>query len=208
MVRRTSAKQGRQGQKTESEGDWLKRYRLWDANRRIFVYPENWIEPDLRLPAAARATLGKIGRLICRRPRPKGIEILLTGRNRPGALAVAQTLARDLGKNLYLVDLSNFVSKTISETEKNLDRVFDAAKKSSALLFFEEADALFGKRSEVKDSHDRYSNIALNYLLQRVEKGRALAILASSKRRNIDEAFRRRFQYIVPLAPRRKRRSE
>jgi SpoVK/Ycf46/Vps4 family AAA+-type ATPase len=122
---------------------------------------------------------------------------LFTGKNRIGALVVAQTLARDLEKNLYRVDLSLAVSKYIGETEKNLRRVFDAAKKSGAVLFLDEADALFGKRTEVHDSHDRYANIEVNYLLKRIEEYAGIAILATSKRTRIDNAFSRRFHFVI-----------
>src|SRR5439155_13831596 len=99
----------------------------------------------------------------------KSVCVLFTGKNRMSALVAAQTLARDLGKDLYRVDLSLVVSKYIGETEKNLRRVFDAAKKGGAVLFFDEADALFGKRTNVKDGHDRYANIEIDYLLERIE---------------------------------------
>src|SRR5208337_1632249 len=98
----------------------------------------------------------------------------------------AEVLANDLRLDLYRIDLSSVVSKYIGETEKNLRRVFDAAENGGAILFFDEADSLFGKRSEVKDSHDRYANIEINYLLQRMETYRAL-----------DQAFMRRLRFIV-----------
>jgi SpoVK/Ycf46/Vps4 family AAA+-type ATPase len=132
--------------------------------------------------------------------------VLLIGKNRMGALVAAHTLARDLGKDLYHVDLGAVVSKYIGETEKNLRRVFAAARKSGAVLFFDEADALFGKRTEVHDSHDRYANIEINYLLQRIEEYAGLAILATGNRTNIDDAFTRRFDFVIRVPPRRKPR--
>ncbi len=99
--------------------------------------------------------------------------------------------------NLYRIDLSAVVSKYIGETEKNLRRLFDAAEDGGAILFFDEADALFGKRSEVKDSHDRYANIEINYLLQRLESFGGLAILASNMKSALDTAFMRRLRFIV-----------
>jgi SpoVK/Ycf46/Vps4 family AAA+-type ATPase len=99
--------------------------------------------------------------------------------------------------NLYRIDLSAVVSKYIGETEKNLRRLFDAAEDGGAILFFDEADALFGKRSEVKDSHDRYANIEINYLLQRLEAYRGLAILATNMKNALDGAFTRRLRFIV-----------
>jgi SpoVK/Ycf46/Vps4 family AAA+-type ATPase len=98
---------------------------------------------------------------------------------------------------LYRIDLSAVVSKYIGETEKNLRKLFDAAEKGGAILFFDEADALFGKRSEVKDSHDRYANIEINYLLQRMEAFRGLAILATNMKNALDQAFLRRLRFIV-----------
>jgi len=95
------------------------------------------------------------------------------------------------------VDLAGVVSKYIGETEKNLRRVFDAAEQSGAILFFDEADALFGKRTEVKDSHDRYANIEVNYLLQRMEDYRGLAILATNRKSSLDRAFMRRLRFLV-----------
>jgi SpoVK/Ycf46/Vps4 family AAA+-type ATPase len=212
-------KQGKQLRKTEAEWEWRKRYRVWDANRKIFLYPENWIEPELRLPTRFRVSLGEVVAFICtecgaetkrtrtRKPaRTKGVRVLLIGKNRMGALVAAHTLARDLGKDLYHVDLGAVVSKYIGETEKNLRRVFAAARKSGAVLFFDEADALFGKRTEVHDSHDRYANIEINYLLQRIEEYAGLAILATGNRTNIDDAFTRRFDFVIRVPPRRKPR--
>jgi SpoVK/Ycf46/Vps4 family AAA+-type ATPase len=109
----------------------------------------------------------------------------------------AEVIANELHLNLYRIDLSAVVRKYIGETEKNLRRLFDAAEDGGAILFFDEADALFGKRSEVKDSHDRYANIEINYLLQRMEAFRGLAILATNMRSALDQAFVRRLRFIV-----------
>jgi SpoVK/Ycf46/Vps4 family AAA+-type ATPase len=109
----------------------------------------------------------------------------------------AEVLANALSLDLYRIDLSSVVSKYIGETEKNLRRVFDAAEDGGAILFFDEADALFGKRSEVKDSHDRYANIEINYLLQRMESYRGLAVLATNRKGDIDPAFMRRVRFVV-----------
>jgi SpoVK/Ycf46/Vps4 family AAA+-type ATPase len=106
-------------------------------------------------------------------------------------------LAAELGLDLFRVDLATVVSKYIGETEKNLERIFTAADGSNAILFFDEADALFGKRSEVSDSHDRYANIEVAYLLQRMELYPGAAILATNFRRNIDDAFIRRLDFVV-----------
>jgi SpoVK/Ycf46/Vps4 family AAA+-type ATPase len=109
----------------------------------------------------------------------------------------AEALANDLHLDLYRIDLASVVSKYIGETEKNLRRVFDAADQSGAILLFDEADALFGKRSEVKDSHDRYANIEVSYLLQRMEAYRGLAILTTNMKTALDPAFLRRLRFIV-----------
>jgi hypothetical protein len=129
--------------------------------------------------------------------RGLGISVLFAGDSGTGKTMAAEVLARDLRLNLYRVDLSAVVSKYIGETEKNLRRLFDAAEDGGSILFFDEADALFGKRSEVKDSHDRYANIEINYLLQRMETYRGLAILATNMKSALDTAFMRRLRFIV-----------
>jgi len=129
--------------------------------------------------------------------RGLGITTLFAGPSGTGKTMAAEVLARDLRLSLYRIDLSAVVSKYIGETEKNLRRVFDAAEQGSALLFFDEADALFGKRSEVKDSHDRYANIEVNYLLQRMESYRGVAVLATNMRSALDQAFLRRLRFVV-----------
>jgi SpoVK/Ycf46/Vps4 family AAA+-type ATPase len=106
-------------------------------------------------------------------------------------------LASELHLDLYRIDLASTVSKYIGETEKNLRRVFDAAEDSGTILLFDEADALFGKRSEVKDSHDRYANIEVSYLLQRMEAYRGLAILTTNLKSALDPAFQRRLRFVV-----------
>jgi SpoVK/Ycf46/Vps4 family AAA+-type ATPase len=109
----------------------------------------------------------------------------------------AQIMAAELGLALYKIDLSTIVSKYIGETEKNLERIFTEAESSNAILFFDEDDALFGKRSEVRDSHDRYANVEISYLLQRMEAYDGVTILATNLRANLDEAFTRRLQFAV-----------
>lgn len=129
--------------------------------------------------------------------RGLGISALFAGESGTGKTMAAEVIANALGLDLYRVDLSAVVSKYIGETEKNLRRVFDAAEEGGAILFFDEADALFGKRSEVKDSHDRYANIEVNYLLQRMEAFGGLAILATNLKKSLDQAFTRRLRFIV-----------
>jgi SpoVK/Ycf46/Vps4 family AAA+-type ATPase len=192
--------------KTEAEWNWRKNYQVWDANRKIFLYPENWIEPEQRLPARFRVSLNDMAVFIRPRCRAKGFRILLAGKNRTRRLLAAQALARDLEKDLYRIDLNGVVSEYIGETEKNLGRVFDSAKKNQAVLFFDEADALFGKRTDVKDSHDRYANIEIKYLLRRAGKNGGLTILATANRTNIDKALMRRFYFIISIPQRRKPR--
>ncbi|MGM9474534.1 ATP-binding protein [Pseudarthrobacter sp. YS3] len=129
--------------------------------------------------------------------RGLGISVLFAGESGTGKTMAAEALARKLDLLLYRIDLSAVVDKYIGETEKNLRRLFDAAEGGGAILFFDEADALFGKRSEVKDSHDRYANIEINYLLQRLESYRGLAILATNRKSSMDTAFLRRLRFIV-----------
>jgi hypothetical protein len=129
--------------------------------------------------------------------RGLGINALFAGESGVGKTMAAEVIANDLRLNLYRIDLSSVVSKYIGETEKNLRRLFDAAEGSGAILLFDEADALFGKRSEVKDSHDRYANIEISYLLQRIEAYKGLAILATNMMNALDTAFMRRLRFIV-----------
>jgi len=130
-------------------------------------------------------------------PYGRGVAALFSGPSGTGKTMAAQAIARTLGAELYHVDLARVVSKYIGETEKNLDAVFSEAERSFAVLLFDEADALFGKRSEVKDAHDRHANIEVAYLLQRVESFAGLAIMTTNFRRNIDQAFLRRFRFAV-----------
>jgi SpoVK/Ycf46/Vps4 family AAA+-type ATPase len=127
----------------------------------------------------------------------KGISVLFSGPSGTGKTLAAEVLANELGLDLYRIDLSSVVSKYIGETEKNLKRVFDAAERGGCLLLFDEADALFGKRSEVKDSHDRYANIEVSYLLQRMEAYRGLAILTTNMKKSLDPAFLRRIRFSL-----------
>jgi hypothetical protein len=129
--------------------------------------------------------------------RGLGISALFAGESGTGKTMAAEVLANELHLALYRIDLSAVVSKYIGETEKNLRKLFDAAEQGGAILFFDEADALFGKRSEVKDSHDRYANIEINYLLQRMEAFSGLAILATNMKSALDQAFMRRLRFIV-----------
>lgn len=127
----------------------------------------------------------------------KGLNVLFSGQSGTGKTMASEALARELQLDLYKIDLSQVVSKYIGETEKNLNRIFTAAANSNAILLFDEADALFGKRSEVKDARDRYANIEIGYLLQKMEEFEGLAILTTNLRNSIDDAFVRRLRFIV-----------
>jgi hypothetical protein len=129
--------------------------------------------------------------------RTQGLKVLFAGESGTGKTMAAQVLGAELGLDLFRVDLATVVSKYIGETEKNLERIFTAADGSNAILFFDEADALFGKRSEVSDSHDRYANIEVAYLLQRMEAYPGAVILATNFKRNIDDAFIRRLDFVI-----------
>jgi SpoVK/Ycf46/Vps4 family AAA+-type ATPase len=125
------------------------------------------------------------------------VTALFSGASGTGKTLAAEVLAAELGLDLHRIDLAGVVSKYIGETEKNLDRVFQAAENANAVLLFDEADALFGKRSAVRDSHDRYANLEISYLLQKMEEYDGLAILSTNLRDNIDPAFLRRLAFVV-----------
>jgi SpoVK/Ycf46/Vps4 family AAA+-type ATPase len=129
--------------------------------------------------------------------RGSAVTALFAGGSGTGKTLAAEVIANELELDLYRIDLAGVVSKYIGETEQNLRRVFDAAEEGGALLMFDEADALFGKRSEVRDSHDRYANIEISYLLARMEEYRGVAILASNLRHALDDAFLRRLRFVV-----------
>jgi hypothetical protein len=139
----------------------------------------------------------------------RGLTALFTGEPGTGKTMAAQVLARELGLELFRVDLSRVMSKYIGDTEKNLSQLFDDAKDSGAILFFDEADALFGKRTEVQDAHDRYANLEIGYLLQKMEEHVGTTVLATNRKRDLDEAFVRRFHFILdfpmPRLPERRR---
>jgi hypothetical protein len=129
--------------------------------------------------------------------RGRGLTVLFAGEPGTGKTMAAQVLARELELDLYLIDLSRVLSKYIGETEKNLARLFDEAHDAGAMLFFDEGDALFGKRTETRDAHDRYANVEISYLLQRMEQHEGVTVLATNRLRDVDEAFVRRFHVIA-----------
>jgi SpoVK/Ycf46/Vps4 family AAA+-type ATPase len=193
--------------------------RLWAACRAqarpALADLAQLIEPragwdDLVLPAPQERTLREIAAQVrhrsvvvddwgfgARTSRGLGVAALFAGPSGTGKTLAAEVLAGALALDLYRVDLSQVVSKYIGETEKNLRQIFDAAEAGGVVLLFDEADALFGKRSEVKDSHDRYANIQVSYLLQRMEAYRGLAILTTNARAALDRAFQRRLRFVV-----------
>ena len=134
-------------------------------------------------------------------PMGRGITALFAGNSGTGKTMAAQVLARSLELKLLRVDLAGVVNKYIGETEKRLKEVFDACERSSVLLFFDEADALFGQRTQVKDAHDRFANIEIDYLLQRMEQFEGVAILATNRKGDLDKAFLRRIRFIVDFLP-------
>ena len=183
------------------------RPRLDGLARRIEVRA-GW--DDLVLPAAQLQTLRTVVAQVRRRAqvygpwgfgaqsdRGLGISALFAGGSGTGKTLAAEILARELRLDLYRIDLASLVSKYIGETEKNLRQVFDAAEAGGAILLFDEADAVFGRRSEVRDSHDRYANIEVGYLLQRLESFRGLALLTTNQPQSIDPAFARRIRFTV-----------
>jgi len=127
----------------------------------------------------------------------RGLSLLFCGPSGTGKTLAASILANELGLDLYRIELPAIVSKYIGETEKNLSKIFTASERSGVLLFFDEADALFGKRSEVKDAHDRFANIEVSYLLQRIERYEGPVVLASNLKENIDDAFMRRMRFVI-----------
>jgi SpoVK/Ycf46/Vps4 family AAA+-type ATPase len=149
------------------------------------------------IPDRHRTALEKIAR---RLPKRRCCScIVIAGGTSRARLELASIIATRIDRNLQRVDLSGIVSKYIGETEKTLSKIFDRAEKSCAVLLLDEADALFGKRADVKDSHDRSANMETSYLLQRLENFNGIAILASNRRGNLDKAFVRRFDWIVSL---------
>jgi SpoVK/Ycf46/Vps4 family AAA+-type ATPase len=153
---------------------------------------------DLVLPREAQEAVEGIRDLA----RRSAGTALFHGPAGTGKSLTASLLGKALGRPVLRVDLSAIVSKYIGETEKNLARAFDAAEAEGAVLLFDEAEALFGKRTEVKDAHDRYANIEAAYLLQRLERFQGLALFATSRRENIDPAFLRRLRFVVDFAAR------
>jgi AAA+ superfamily predicted ATPase len=176
------------------------------ASKLVPVY--TWT--DIVLPPATRRQLEELCARVEQRQRVfdewgfgaklsygKGVSALFTGPSGSGKTMAAEVLATALAVDLYRIELASVVSKYIGETEQRLERIFSAAERTNAILFFDEADALFGKRSEIHDAHDRYANIEVSYLLQRMEQYEGVAILATNLRGNLDDAFVRRLAFAV-----------
>jgi len=192
---------------------------LSDAARQMFSsrlgtlaqrIPSSFTWDDLVLPEEPRQQLLEVARFARHRPHlleswgfarklpyGRGLSVILAGPPGTGKTMVAQILARELGYDLYRIDLSQVVNKYIGETEKNLARIFDEAESSHAVLFFDEADALFAKRTDVRSSNDRYANLEVNYLLQRMETYDGVTVLATNLEQGLDPAFKRRVRFSV-----------
>jgi hypothetical protein len=196
-----------------TRADWFEGARM-KSNPALSRLAERVVQPytweDLILPPEVSGLLRSIltqaryahrvydeWGLGARVPYGRGLAALFSGPAGTGKTMSAGILARELGLDLYKIDLSGVVSKYIGETEKNLENIFSEAASANVILFFDEADALFGKRSEVKDAHDRYANIEISYLLQRMESYAGISILATNLGHHLDEAFTRRMQYVV-----------
>jgi ATP-dependent 26S proteasome regulatory subunit len=182
----------------------------WDLRQLAQQVEPAFTWDDIVLPAEVLGALHEIAAQVAHRAkvyrqwgfaaragRGLGISALFAGVSGTGKTMAAEVLARHLRLDLYRIDLAGVVSKYIGETEKNLKKIFDAAERCGAILFFDEADALFGKRTEVKDSHDRFANIEVNYLLQRMEHFSGLSILATNRKSDLDRAFLRRLRFLV-----------
>jgi hypothetical protein len=168
----------------------------FELNELVLPAPQH---QQLREIVAAMGALGRVHYEwgTARAWNEGGLSVLFCGPPGTGKTMAAEALASELQLPMYRIDLSQVVNKYIGETEKNLRRIFDAAETSDCLMFFDEADALFGKRTEVRDAHDRFANIEISYLLERMERFKGLAVLASNRRKDLDEAFTRRLRHIV-----------
>ncbi|MFI9381965.1 ATP-binding protein [Kutzneria sp. NPDC052558] len=214
VIRRAGETVRRSGAAGEDAADLAWRAGLTEARTALEELGRR-IEPratpeDLVLPDAQLSTLDEIVAHVRRRGtvyqdwgfesvlrRGLGVTALFAGGSGTGKTLAAEVIAGRLGLDLFVIDLSQVVSKYIGETEKNLRRVFDAAERGGSVLLFDEADALFGKRSEVRDSHDRYANLEVSYLLMRMESYRGLAVLTTNMKKALDSAFLRRIRFVV-----------
>jgi len=184
--------------------------RLVSFATRIEPRPNLDLETDLILPAANKRALYELRARIRNHPRVhgvmglgehmrlgRGVTALFVGASGTGKTLAAEVLAGERQIDLYRIDLAALVSKWVGETEKNLSRIFADAERANCMLFFDEADAIFGQRGEIKQAHDRWANLEVNYLLQRIEEYSGVVVLATNLRQNIDDAFQRRIHVVV-----------
>lgn len=157
------------------------------------------VSPGAKIAASARSAADAKSAAGAKYKR--GIAVLLIGADPVRALSAAQSFASVIRRELYHVDVLSIVSKYIGETEKNLQKLFDAAQEGGAVLLFDEADALFGKRTEARDSHDRYANLEVSYLLDRIESNNGVVILATNRKSTIDPAILRRIRFAIDFTP-------
>ena len=183
------------GQPQPSGGDQVIQPVLFDASK-----PDLSLSPEQKdaLRALALSLRAQTDTAVSA-TRATSVTALFVASDRATAMKATAMLANELGQDVYRVDLGQVVSKYVGETEKNLSRVFDEAQRAGAVLFFDEADALFGALTDVKDAHDRYANLDISYVLERLEQYQGLAILATNRRANLDEAFMRRVRHVVNL---------
>jgi len=167
------------------------------TDERLILPKKQALQFDEQLAAMTALTKVHYGWGTARAWNEGGITVLFAGPPGTGKTMAAEIMATTLKLPMYRIDLSQVVNKYIGETEKNLKRIFDAAEISDMVLFFDEADALFGKRTDVNDSRDRYANLEVSYLLERMERFKGLAILATNRKRDLDEAFMRRLRYVI-----------
>ena len=182
-----------------ANADVLAFLRLWEREERLLDLAL-YLDPQAVTDGAAvrlRSQIYDEWGFRARLNRGPGTAALFAGESGTGKTMAAEVIAKELDLHLYRIDLSAVVSKYIGETEKNLSHLFDAAAAGGAILFFDEADVLFGKRSEVKDARDRYANIEVDYLLQRIESYGGLSIMATNLKGALDEALLRRLRFVV-----------
>jgi len=177
----------------EASWKWRSNYRVWDANQKVFLFPENWIEPED--PPASRIAVEL--RQVVTSAQQRHTSLLLTSARPAVSLQAGHRLAAALARDLYRVDLRGVASKFIGETEKDLNIIFDRAEQAHVVLFFDEADALFGKRSEAGSGTDRFDNAAVAYLLQKIEAFNGLSVVATNSKRATVQPLLRHFPFII-----------
>ena len=177
----------------ETVWEWRQNYRVWEASRKVFLYPENWVEPELRPASRTQIQLNEVVAVAHAQPT----SVPLTSAKPAATLLAGRVLAAGLGREFYRVDVTTVVSTYIGETEKHLDLVFAAVDPARVVLLLDEADALFGKQSESGSSHDRFANAKVSDLLKRIEAFDGLAVVATSATRDSVAALLRRFAFVL-----------